>query len=354
MKQRWLGLGLWAWVLSSIADDGQSGKHDPARAADKARELGAQRVYVKVCDGVQGQNEKTAKVYIRELRRAGIDVYAWGYLYDTGPSAQAVSLVEHAFGAFDGEHCSGYIANVEKQFADDGAPDAGRLDTMLGALRERIGGTPGDGRLAVSSYGRFDYFPKWPWHVLAAHRVVGMPQVYGFKSPLHAAERVRTATLNYARLGLPTVTTFGAFVNETMDHSPAEIAAALDELKSLSRLGHSEPGYDAWSQQHIETHPERSELEAVLKAGPTAGLSPLRTVPGLIGATPDRTPEWHRRSVLTKLGFYKGPIFGAAGAAPSESIAAFQRSRGTLTADGSWGPKTHAAMVAALLDCPPA
>ena len=261
MKQ-WFGLGLWAWVLSQIGDDGASREHDPQRAADKARELGAQRVYVKVCDGVKGQNAKTAKAYVKALRTAGIDVYAWGYLYDSAPAAQAISLVEHAFDAFGGEHCSGYIVNVEKQFADDGAVDAVRIDELLGALRERIGGAPGDDRIAVSSYGQINFFPKWPWHMLARHKVVAMPQVYGFKTPAHAAERVRTATLNYARMGLPVVTTFGTFVSETMDHSPAEIFAARSELMTLARAGFSEPGFDAWSQQHIEKHPQRVDVES--------------------------------------------------------------------------------------------
>ena len=354
MKQRWFGLGLWAWVLSSIGDDGPGGKHDPERAAAHARDLGAQRVYVKVCDGTSVQNEKTAKAYIRALRRAGVDVYAWGYLYDTNPSAQARSLVERAFDAAAGEHVSGYIANVEKQFADDGAPDAARLDELLGTLRERIGGGPGDGRIAVSGYGRLDFFPKWPWHVLARHKVVGMPQVYGFKSNVHAAERVRTATLNYARLGLPTVTTFGTFVSESMDHSPTEIRAAGIELQWLSRCGFSEPGFDAWSQQHIETHPERGAVESTLRSFLETAQGPFGTPASLLAAVPDKAPEWHRRSALTKLGFYQGPIFGGPAEAYRESVVAFQRASGTLSPDGAWGPKTHAAVLARLADAPSA
>ena len=326
------GIGIWAWVLSRVTGG------DPVKGAALAKRMGASRVYVKVADGGSKQNGGSSEPFAEALRAVGIEVWAWAYQYDSRAEAQAELLVSRAkiIGA------TGLVINAEKEFADEGADDAREMTELLDETRKLWRGP-----LAVSSFGRIDFFPKYPWHVFAGRGLIGMPQVYGYEGQNRASGRAQMAVENYAALGFAEVVpTFGAFVNDSMTHSPESITSALRRTAELSDDGLCSPAADLWSLQHILQHPNAEGVIGVsqhfagefgVEHGHAQGHRDL----------PLDKP-WQVRAALLRLGAYRGPLFGDSPDWPS-AVRTFQQAHPACgRADGVVGPLTMTAIRAAL------
>ena len=321
------GLGLWAWVLDRIH------KGDVPAMAAEAKALSASRVLIKASDGISTQNRQTATKLATALAERGIKTWAWAYLYDRKPDEQANILVTRArsMGA------EAVVLNVEKEFSDDSKPvDEAALEALLVAVRSQWAGP-----LAVSSYGRITHFPGWPWHLLRKHGVLGMPQVYGFSSEEHARARIRVAVENYAQLGVRVIPTFGAWVDDSFDHSWREVRGCIAETAALAGEGLCEPAADAWSWQHFAKHPEADSLLDVLSnPAKFEATGPARTF--LLPDSVKVTDSWQHKAALMRLGLWGAPLFGSHKAWDG-AVKAYQKARG-LTPDGAIGPKTHAVL----------
>jgi hypothetical protein len=325
------GIGIWAWILSHVTDG------DPVKGAALAKRMGASRVYVKVADGASRQNAGSAEPFADALRAVGIEVWAWSYQYDHDAAAQAGLLASRAksIGA------TGLIINAEKEFADE-ADDARKMTALLDETRKAW-----TGPLGVSSFGRIDFFPRYPWHVFAGRGLIGMPQVYGYEGANRASGRAQVAVENYAALGFAEVVpTFGAFVNDSMTHSPESITSALRRVAELSDDGLCSPAADLWSLQHILGHPNAEGVVGV--SAHFAGEFGVGHGHGEGHRDLPLDKPWQVRAALLRLGAYRGPLFGT----PAEwapAVRAFQQAHPACgRPDGVVGPLTMTAIRAAL------
>ena len=326
------GIGIWAWVLSRVTGG------DPKAGAALVKRMGASRVYVKVADGGSIQNGDSAEPFAEALRTVGIEVWAWAYQYDKFPTTQAKLLASRAraIGAV------GLIINAEKEFSDDGGADAQAMTDLLDETRKAWSGP-----LGVSSFGRIDFFPRYPWHVFAGRGLIGMPQVYGYEGSNRAAGRAQIAVENYAALGFAEVVpTFGAFVNDSMTHSPESITSALRRTAELSDDGICSPAADLWSLQHILQHPNAEGVIGVSQHFAGEFGVGHGHAQGHRNLPLDK--PWQVRAALLRLGAYRGPLFGET---PewSSAVRTFQQNHPAAgRADGVVGPLTMAAIRAAL------
>src|SRR3954451_14372950 len=89
------GDGMWIWYVSKA----QGG--DPARIAARARSRGVDTVFIKAGDGTDSWSQFTLGL-VSALKRGGLHVCAWQYVYGSDPAGEARV---GAAAAADGAEC---------------------------------------------------------------------------------------------------------------------------------------------------------------------------------------------------------------------------------------------------------
>lgn len=201
------GKGMWIWqidrLLKRIAD--QPGPADlNHRLAEMAARGGLTHVLVKIADGAMPFNlgpggTDRVRPLVEALRRAGVGVWGWQFVYGFVPHADPARVVdvppelqaEVAIRRVEQFGLDGFVVNAEGSFK--GQP--GRAARYMERLRADLPDLP----IGLSSYR----FPKlhrsFPWGEFLAHCDLDMPQVYWFNTP--PAESLRRSLAEHA--GLP-------------------------------------------------------------------------------------------------------------------------------------------------------
>jgi hypothetical protein len=156
------GKGVYIWLVQQIE------KGDPKKIADKLQAAGVSFVAIKIHNGVLPYTQGVLNVgpVIDELRKRGIVVGAWGYVYLATPVPEAnvaistCKLFKPAFYLIDAEsHAKGKFAQA-KIFAQ--------------ALRFGLPEMP----IGMNSYWKPTYHPELPWNELREVCDFDTPQVY--------------------------------------------------------------------------------------------------------------------------------------------------------------------------------
>lgn len=172
------GKGYFIWQIEKCAPDA-----DTLVARAKAAKLG--HLLIKIADGDEifpnkrddpnGAKEKLTRESIEKLRKEGIVVWGWSFIYGTtpDPTKQAQRLVQR-MADFD---LDGAVINAEKLANNPWSSDNARrfMDTLINAL-PRTGIT--DPTLALSSYRYPGFHTDFPFDDFMLFCQVAMPQVY--------------------------------------------------------------------------------------------------------------------------------------------------------------------------------
>ena len=156
------GKGAYIWLVSQIE------KGDPKKIADKLEKAGVSFVAIKIHNGTFPYSTGAYNVgpTIEELRKRGITVGAWGYVYLNSPQVEARVAVDMckihkpAFYLIDAEaHAKGKF-NQAAVFAN--------------ALRAGLPDLP----IGLNSYWKPSYHPELPFNELRSICDFDTPQVY--------------------------------------------------------------------------------------------------------------------------------------------------------------------------------
>jgi Putative peptidoglycan binding domain len=153
--------GMWIWYVS------RSSGGRPASIIERARRSGVGTVYIKAGDGSDSWGQFSTYL-ISRLRRGGLDVCGWQFVYGDHPAAEA-RVGATAVGR--GADC--LVIDAEGHYEGKYAA----ADRYIRALRARIGAAfP----LSLAGFPYVDYHPSFPYSVFLGPggATYSQPQMY--------------------------------------------------------------------------------------------------------------------------------------------------------------------------------
>ncbi len=157
------GKGMFIWKIRR-AEGG-----DPEAIARVAAAAGLTHVLVKIADGKYNYNVVNGRdlvpPLVAALRRRGIQVWGWHYVYGNDPVAEADRAVlrSHQLGL------DGYVVNAEGHYKGKYKQARIFVQRLKANIRIPVG---------LSSYRFPRYHPDFPWQEFMPHMDYVMPQVY--------------------------------------------------------------------------------------------------------------------------------------------------------------------------------
>jgi hypothetical protein len=162
------GKGFFTWKLT-LAEGG-----NPAQIAATAKNAGLSHVVIKIADGkypyhgVYDNPRDYVTPTIDGLRRAGIQVWGWHYVYGADPIGEA----EIAIRRVKQYNLDLYAIDAEKEYKAPGMGYAARR--FMSHLRSALPDLP----IALCSYRYPSLHPQLPWKEFLDKCDYSMPQVY--------------------------------------------------------------------------------------------------------------------------------------------------------------------------------
>jgi peptidoglycan hydrolase-like protein with peptidoglycan-binding domain len=308
--------GMWIWYVSH-----SEGGSVPA-IVRRAKEAGIGTVYVKAGDGPAVWNQFNQSL-IGPLRRAGIDVCAWQFVYGDHPLAEARV---GATAVHRGADC--LVIDAEADYEGKYAA----ADLYLHQLRELIGASfP----LSLAGFPFVDYHPAFPYSVFLGPggATFNQPQMY-WKAIGTSVQGVFEHTYRFNRIwGLPIYP-----IGQTYQGPSSE------ELRLFRRFaasfGHYAPSWWDWQ----ETSPtEWSALGAAGADRPLSAYEPAVVHPLLKIKSKGDMVVWAQERLLGAGA--ELPVTGIFGSETRTAVEAFQEAHG-LAVSGVIGTETWQALLA--------
>ncbi len=157
------GKGMFIWKIRRCEGG------DPEAIARVAAAAGLTHVLVKIADGIYNYNVVNGRdlvpPLVQALRRRGIQVWGWHYVYGNDPVGEANRAIQRARQL----QLDGYVINAEGHYK--GKYEQARI------FVQRIKGKMGM-PIGLSSYRYPSYHPTFPWREFMPHMDYVMPQVY--------------------------------------------------------------------------------------------------------------------------------------------------------------------------------
>ncbi len=240
------GKGMWIVRIDQLLKNIAAfpGPADPnQRLAEMAAGGGLTHVLVKIADGAMPYNlgpggTDRLRPLVDALRRAGVGVWGWQFVYGFVPHADPAKVVdippelqaEVAIRRIEQFGLDGFVVNAEGSFK--GQP--GRAARYMQRLRADLAELP----IGLSSYRFPSLHRSFPWAEFLAHADLDMPQVYWFNTPPPDSLRrtlTEHAALPHAR---PVFPTGAAYTMEGgISATPEAIHAFLTTARETFGLG---------------------------------------------------------------------------------------------------------------------
>jgi hypothetical protein len=175
------GKGFMIWKIK----DCEGGNAD--QIANVARSAGLTHVLIKIADGPHTYNYDAINKIDRvpavadALRKRGIQVWGWQYIYGNDPTAEANTAIRQV----KNYNLDGFVIDAEGEFKLSGKEAAAK--TYMSLLRPAIPNTP----IALCSYRWPYYQPQFPWKAFLERCDLNMPQGYWITSHNPAAQLQR-------------------------------------------------------------------------------------------------------------------------------------------------------------------
>lgn len=218
------GKGYFIWKLPKCENA------NPTAIAKLARSANLTHVLIKIADGIFKYNVDKATLYdyvppvVSELKRHGIQVWGWHYIYGMDPQGEARIAIQRVKDL----GLDGYVIDAESEFKIAGRATAAR--TFMTKIRSELSAVP----IALSSFRYPSYHPQFPWKEFLNQCDLNMPQVYWEKAhnPASQLERVvkEFQGMTPYRPLIPTGAAYGA---GTWHPTAADIVEFLDKVQAL-------------------------------------------------------------------------------------------------------------------------
>jgi len=221
------GKGFFIWKIK----DCQAG--DAAAIAEEAYKAGFNHVLIKIANGAYAYNWDTVNNIDRippvvdALRKYGIHVWGWHYVYGFNPVSEARKAVSQV----KKYNLDGYVIDAEGEFKQAGMDIAAK--DFLTELRAGLPNTP----VALCSYRWPSYHPQFPWKIFLERCDLNMPMVYWLKAHNPAAQLTRCVQEFQALTPLRPIVPVGpAYMEAGWAPTVADINEFLTSAKTMNLL----------------------------------------------------------------------------------------------------------------------
>ncbi len=156
--------GLWIWYENRL----------PTNYLERISASGCRKVYLKVLDDASRPifwDFNCTESIINGFEASGIEVWAWGYVFDRRNSTDIPAILNAIRNALD-RGCKGFIFDIEREVENPATHL--ELEQLLTAAKEIV---PTDG-LGYTSFGHPGFHPNIPWQMLNSYCDLQFPQMY--------------------------------------------------------------------------------------------------------------------------------------------------------------------------------
>ena len=312
------GDGMWIWYVSKA----QGG--DPARIAARARSRGIDTVYIKSGDADDNWSQFTPGL-VAALKRGGLQVCAWQYVYGSDPVGEAKV---GAAAAADGADC--LVIDAEAEY--EGRYSQAR--TYVNRLRAAVGD---DFPVGLAGFPYVHYHPAYPYSVFLGPggAEFNLPQVY-WKAIGDSVDEAMTITYTYNRVYGRPISPIGQLYDNPRGR----------EVRRFRQIARADgfAGTSWWSWQHASKRGFRSATKRHI--GRARGYRPPSSYPKLEKGAQGDLVVWAQEH-LAAGGYFDAEITGNYGILTSRGVREFQGQLG-LAPTGALDAATWKAMLADL------
>ena len=219
------GKGFFIWKIEKCEHG------DVKEIAGKAAVANFSHVLIKIADGTYTYNYDwdhhvdLVPPLARELRRLGIEVWGWHFVYGNEPSKEAQKAIQRIHEL----DLDGYVIDAEGNYAQGGKEQAAK--TFMSRLTSSVQGVP----IALSSYRYPSYHPKLPWDAFLSKCDYNMPQVYWMQAH-NPGEQLRRSVREFRNMKYrpPIIPTGAAFTEWGWTPTASEVEEFLRTAKDLN------------------------------------------------------------------------------------------------------------------------
>lgn len=219
------GKGFFTWKIPNCEHG------DPEAIAERAKEANLTHLVLKIADGtmIYHGNWADPKDYttpvVEALRRRGIKVWGWHYLYGDNPTGEA----NVAIARIRQYNLDGYVIDVEKEYKASGKKSAAkRFMTQLRTAQPDL-------TIAMSSYRYPSLHPQIPWAEFLEHCDLNMPQLYWMKAHNPGDQLAKCVReFQFKKPALPVVPTGAAFREFGWKPTDTEVIEFFNKAKELN------------------------------------------------------------------------------------------------------------------------
>ncbi len=218
------GKGYFIWMVPKCESA------NPTAIAKTARSANLTHILIKIADGIYKYNVEKSTLYdyippvAAELKRTGIQVWGWHYVYGMDPVGEARIAIQRVKEL----ELDGYVIDAEIEYKTAGRAAAAR--TFMSKLRAELPNTP----IALSSFRYPSLHPQFPWKEFLSQCDLNMPQMYWEKAHNPGSQLARCVkefqAMTPFRPVLPTGAAYGA---GTWRPTAADIVEFLDKVQNL-------------------------------------------------------------------------------------------------------------------------
>lgn len=247
------GKGMYIWQLNA-AEMGQA-----YQIARDAKAAGFSHVLVKIANGTYTFNVVNgvdlAMLLAVEMKRVGIQVWGWHYVYGYDPVGEAAIAVKRV----NELGLDGYVVDAEGEYKSSGST---RAREFMQRVRSGLGNLP----IALSSYRYPSLHPEFPWGAFLEFVDINMPQVYWMQAHNPAAQLANCVSEFKALSGRPIIPTGAAFHEAGWQATAEEIYSFWNAVKTLGLTGGN-----FWEWANAKRY---KLFDAVANLGSEAGETP--------------------------------------------------------------------------------
>lgn len=222
------GKGFYIWKIPSCENG------SPTAIAHEAYRADLTHVIIKIANGIYRSNyDYNHKVDLVppvavELKKRGIQVWGWHYVFGNDPSGEARIAVQRMREL----NLDGYVIDAEVEYKEPGKRDA--ADQFMRILRGGLSNTP----IALSSFRYPSYHPQLPWREFLERCDLNMPQVYWMKAHNSGAQLMRCVREFESMSPFRTIFPTGsAFPEHGWAPTAPEVSEFLDTAQELELDG---------------------------------------------------------------------------------------------------------------------
>ncbi len=220
------GKGFYIWRIEKCEDG------DVVEIAAKAESANLSHVLIKIANGIYSynfdwkNNIDLVPPLVEQLRKKGIAVWGWHYVYGDQPYQEAQKAIER----IREMKLDGFVIDAEGHYKGKHAAARRFMDILTSEIK--------DIPIGLSSYRYPSYHPQLPWDAFLSKCDINMPQVYWLKSHNPKAQLERCVdefmSLDYTP---PIFPTGAAFTEWDWTPTADDVLEFLDKAKSMNLSG---------------------------------------------------------------------------------------------------------------------